>query len=176
MSGNDFTWILVYAEVSDQYIPYVLYRNDMFQKRQIRSDIQIKLSEYDEMGGAIIWKSIYSEKTYRRFMSVDLFLCLMNNFDGARPFINGTTGVTCRLLLVSKRRSTQITLDAPSGRSCWHTMSPEPARRNLREPRLWSYGWRIHLKKLPRFKARRVDSFSVLSFLWACSTPNFAKW
>ena len=54
MSGNDFTWFLVYAEVFDQYISYVLCSIDMFQKRQMRSDTQIRMSEYDEMGGASI--------------------------------------------------------------------------------------------------------------------------
>ena len=52
MSGNDFHWFLVHAEVFYQYIPYVLYIIDMFQKRQIRSDTQIRMPEYDEMGGA----------------------------------------------------------------------------------------------------------------------------
>ena len=56
MSGNDFTWFLVYAEVSDQYISYVLYSIDVFQKRQMHSDTQIRMPEYDEMGGASIWK------------------------------------------------------------------------------------------------------------------------
>ena len=29
MSGNDFPWFLVYAEVFDQYMSYVLYSKDM---------------------------------------------------------------------------------------------------------------------------------------------------
>ena len=56
VSGNDFPWFLVHAEVFDQYIAYVLYSIDMFQKRQMRSDTQIRMPEYDEMGGASIWK------------------------------------------------------------------------------------------------------------------------
>ena len=54
MSRNDFPRFLAHAEVVGQYIAYVLYSIDMFQKRQMRSDTQIRISEYDEMGGASI--------------------------------------------------------------------------------------------------------------------------
>jgi hypothetical protein len=98
------SWFLAYAEVSDQYMPYVLYSNDMCQKRQMRSDSHLRRPVYDEMGETRTWKSKYSEKAYRRFMSGDLFSSVMNDCDRARPSSNGTTDVACRLMLVSQRR------------------------------------------------------------------------
>ena len=53
---------------------------------------------------------------------------------------------------------------------------PEFARLKLREPRWRTYGYAIHLKMVPLFKARYVESFSGLGFPWWCPAPNFAKW
>ncbi len=47
---DSVSWFLTSAEVSDQYMPYVLYSNDMCQKRQMRSDTNLRRPVYDEMG------------------------------------------------------------------------------------------------------------------------------
>ena len=96
-----FSWFLAYAEVSDQYIQYMPDTRYVYQKRQMRSDTQIRMPEYDEMVGTWLWKLTYSEKTYWRFMSDDLLLSPMNDYNRTRPFSDGTTDVTCRSILVS---------------------------------------------------------------------------
>ncbi len=101
---NRFSWFLAYAEVSDQYIQYMLDTRYVYQNRQMRSDTQIRMPEYDEMGETRIWKLKYSEKAYRIFMCGDLFPSVMNDCDRARSYSNGTTDVTCTLMLVSSRR------------------------------------------------------------------------
>ena len=101
---NRFSWFLAYAEVSDQCIQCMSDTRDMYQKLQMRSDTNLRRPVYDEMGETRIWKSKYSDKAHRRFMSGDLFSSVMNDCDRARPSSNGTTDVACRLMLVSQRR------------------------------------------------------------------------
>ena len=55
----------------------------------------------------------------------------------------------------------------------WH---PELARLKLREPRWRTYGYAIHLKMVPPFKARHVESFSRVGSWKLCSAPNFVKY
>ncbi len=44
-------------------------------------------------------------------------------------------------------------------------MSPELVRLHFREPWWWSRGWKIHLKKLSRFRGYLVEWFLGVSFL-----------
>ena len=53
---------------------------------------------------------------------------------------------------------------------------PVLARLKLREPRGRTYGHTIHLKMVPPFKARQVESFLGVGCRKLCSAPNFAKY
>ena len=104
MSRVGFFWFLVYAEVFDQYVQYMSDTRDIYQKPQIRSDTHLRRSIRDEMGGTSIGKSKFSERAYRRFMSGVLFFSVMHDCDTARPYVDGTTGAICTLMLTSSHR------------------------------------------------------------------------
>ena len=66
--------------------------------------------------------------------------------------------------------------DAPSVMTNKRTRLPELVILQFREPCWWSCGWKIHLKKLSRFKVYIVDLYFGIGFVWSCSTPNLCNW
>ena len=55
------------------------------------------------MVGTWTWKSNYTENVYRKFVSDDLYLSVVNGCDSARPYVAGTTNMTCSSVFTSLR-------------------------------------------------------------------------